>query len=163
MKFYLTIILFLSISERIFCQEFKTFDINATIVSSPSNIYKLVFTFNADTSIYAISMFHDTSQNNVLIPIEIIFTEDENIKLIDKWIEKPKSKQYNHWAMGTGSFIRQKTTYTQAFTLKKNDDFVKLIEVFYQAVTERNAYPPTTLFFEIRKSKNGLTIKKVIK
>jgi hypothetical protein len=157
-SFFLFLILF-AFSNIMICQEKSTIDLDAKIVQSTSGIYKLTITFEVDTSLYTISMFQDTSLN-LILPIVINFKENNYLKPIETWVENPKAKKINHRALGEGLYIKQKTSYTHKFVLKKRINFTSYIDVSYWAVNERKAEPLKTIKFKIIYLNNVFKIKR---
>ena len=159
MKYFYLLLIFSTFANRSFCQEKKIIDLDAKIIQSTSGIYKLIVTFEADTSLYTVSMFQDTSQNSI-IPIDINFKEDDYLNPVGTWLEYPKAQKYNHWTLGEGLYIKKKTSYTHKFILRKQINFISYFEVSYWAVNERKAEPPKTVKFKIIYSNNVFKIKR---
>lgn len=159
MKYVFIFLILSAFSNRMFCQEKRIIDLDAKIIQTTSGIYKLIITFEADTSLYTVSMFQDTSINSI-IPIEINFKENNYLKPVETWVENPKAKKFNHWTLGEGLYIKQKTSYTHKFVLKKRINFISYLEVSYWAVNERKAEPPKTVKFKIIYLNNVFKIKR---
>lgn len=123
-------------------------------------VYELVITFNADTALYTVSMFQDTT-DNILIPIRIDFKEDPYLKPVDTWIEQPKAVLYNHWMLDEGLYIKQRTSYSRKFIVKTKKNAVSYFELSYWAVNERKAEPPRTIQFEIRFNNTSFRVKQL--
>ena len=148
-----------SLSKVTFCQEKREIDIHTKIVQSSSGIYKLIVTFDADSSLYTFSMFHDTTISTV-VPIVIDFKEDINLKPLDAWIEQPPAENYNHWVFGEGLYIKQRTNYMRQFMLTKKTNFISYFEITYMGINEKKAEPPRTITFKIEYMNHVFTILK---
>lgn len=146
---------------KTFCQEKRTIDIVAKVTKSPAGVYELIITFDADTSLYTVSMFQDTV-GNMFIPIRIDFKEDRYLKPVDTWVEQPKAVLYNHWMLEEGLYIKQRTSYSRKFIVKTKKNAISYFELSYWAVNERKAEPPRTIKFEIRLNNNNVKVKKSV-
>lgn len=160
MKYILLFLLFYISPGTTFCQEKRTIDITAKVTQNPAGVYELSITFDADTSLYTVSMFQDTS-DNILIPVRIDFEEDAYLKPVGTWTEHPKAALYDHWILGEGLYIKRRTNYSRKFIVKTKKNAVSYFTLSYWAINKRKAEPPRTIQFEIRLSDNNFKIKRI--
>ena len=159
MKYCFLLFILLNFSKITFCQIKRDISISAKIIQSSSGIHKLIITFDADTSLYAVSLFHDTSMN-YLTPINIVFIEDNYLTPLGTWSEYPKAEKYFHRWLGEGLCIKKRTSYTHKFSLRKRVNFNSYFEVSYLALNERESMPHKTIKFKIQYSNDKLIVKK---
>lgn len=160
MKYIFLFLLLYTFPGKNFCQEKRTIDITAKVAQRSGGVYELIITFDADTSLYTVSMFQDTI-DNILIPIRIDFKEDRYLKPVDTWVEQPKAELYDHWMLEEGRYIKKRTSYSRKFIVKTKKNFLSYFELSYWAVNERKAEPPRTVKFEIRLNNNIFKVKKL--
>lgn len=159
MKNILLLLLFYAFAPKTFCQgEKKDIEVHAEVVTVSPGIYELKITFDADTSLYAISLFQDPGDDQ-FFPIEIDFKEDQYLTPLGTWTEYPKAALYNHWTVGAALYIKKQTTYSHKFKLRKKTDFLSYCDLKYWPLNETKGGPIKIIRFEIRYGNNTLKVK----
>ncbi len=133
----------------------------AEIANTDAKTYKIILELIPDTAFYTVSMFDDTK---ALLPITIDLKEDKNLLLMGEWIENPRSILSHHDALHIdGKFIKERTTYTRAFKLKRGGIFVTKFQLSFWEISDNIALPPRDINFEIYRLKGLLKIRQLKK
>lgn len=126
---------------------------------SDDETYKLVLELIPDTAFYTVSMFDDTK---ALLPITIGLKEDKYLLPLGNWIEYPRAILSHHDALFIdGKFIKERTTYTRAFKLKRGGNFVSKFQLSFWEISDHTALPPRDINFEIYRLKGLLRIRQL--